>query len=37
MIRNEADFEETSKRLSDKLKRLDEHRARFKEAGLGDA
>jgi len=25
MIRNEADFEEASKRLGDKLKRLDEH------------
>ncbi len=37
MNRNEADFEEASKRLGGKLKRLDEHRARLKEAGLGDA
>ena len=36
MIRNEAEYQETSKRLSDELKRLDEHRARLKEAGLGD-
>ncbi len=34
MIRNEAEYQETSKRLSDELKRLDEHRARLKEAGL---
>lgn len=37
MIRNEAELEEASKRLGDELKRLDEHRARLKEAGLGDA
>jgi len=28
--------QEASKRLGDELKRLDEHRARLKEAGLGD-
>src|SRR5882672_3075035 len=37
MIRNEAEYQEASKRLGDELKRLDEHRARLKEAGLGDA
>ncbi len=36
MIRNEADFEEASRRLGDELRRLDEHRARLKVAGLGD-
>jgi hypothetical protein len=36
MIRNEAEFQEASKRLGDELKRFDEHRARLKEAGLGD-
>src|SRR6267142_2115377 len=36
MIRNEAEYQEASKRLGDELKRLDEHRARLKEAGLGD-
>jgi hypothetical protein len=37
MIRNETECQEASKRLGDELKRLDEHRARLKEAGLGDA
>ena len=36
MIRNEAEYQEASKRLGDELKRLDEHRARLKVAGLGD-
>jgi ribosome-binding protein aMBF1 (putative translation factor) len=36
MIRNEAEYQEASKRLGDELKRLGEHRARLKEAGLGD-
>jgi hypothetical protein len=36
MICNEAEYQEASKRLGDELKRLDEHRARLKEAGLGD-
>jgi DNA-binding XRE family transcriptional regulator len=36
MIRNEAEYQEASKRLGDELKRLDEHRPRLKEAGLGD-
>ena len=36
MICNEAKHQEASKRLGDELKRLDEHRARLKEAGLGD-
>jgi hypothetical protein len=33
----EAEYQEASKRLGDELKRLDEHRARLKETGLGDA
>jgi ribosome-binding protein aMBF1 (putative translation factor) len=37
MIRNEAEYQEASKRLGEELKRLDEHRARLREAGLGDA
>lgn len=37
MIRNETECQEASKRLGDEIKRLDEHRARLKEAGLGDA
>ena len=37
MMRNETECQEASKRLGDELKRLDEHRARLKEAGLGDA
>jgi hypothetical protein len=36
MIRNKTEYHEASKRLGDELKRLDEHRARLKEAGLGD-
>jgi hypothetical protein len=36
MIRNETEYHEASKRLGDELKGLDEHRARLKEAGLGD-
>jgi hypothetical protein len=36
MIRNEAELQEASKRLGVELRRLDEHRARLKEAGLGD-
>ena len=36
MIRNEAEYQEASKRLGDELQRLDEHRARLKVAGLGD-
>jgi len=35
MIRNEAEYQEASKRLGDELKRLDEHHARLKEAVLG--
>jgi hypothetical protein len=35
MIRNEAEYQEASKRLFEELERLDEHRARLKEAGLG--
>jgi hypothetical protein len=37
MIRNETAYQEASKRLGDELQRLDEHRARLKEAGLGGA
>jgi hypothetical protein len=36
MIRDEAEYQEASKRLGDELQRLDEHRARLKVAGLGD-
>jgi DNA-binding XRE family transcriptional regulator len=36
MIRNEAEYQEASKRLFEELGRLDEHRARLKEAGLGE-
>jgi hypothetical protein len=36
MFRNETECQEASKRLGDELKRLDEHRARLKDAGLGD-
>jgi ribosome-binding protein aMBF1 (putative translation factor) len=35
MIRNEAEYQEASKRLFEELGRLDQHRARLKEAGLG--
>jgi ribosome-binding protein aMBF1 (putative translation factor) len=37
MIRNEAEYQEASKRLAEELKRFDEHRARLKEAGLKDS
>jgi ribosome-binding protein aMBF1 (putative translation factor) len=37
MIRNEAEYQEASKRLGEEFKRLDEHRARLREAGLGEA
>ena len=37
MMRNETECQEASKRLGDELKRLDEHPARLKDAGLGDA
>jgi len=37
MIRNEAEYQEASKRLAEEFKRLDEHRARLRETGLGDA
>jgi ribosome-binding protein aMBF1 (putative translation factor) len=37
MIRNEAEYQEASKRLGEEIKRLDEHRTRLREAGLGDA
>jgi ribosome-binding protein aMBF1 (putative translation factor) len=36
MIRNEAEYQEASKRLDDEAKRLEQHRARLKEAGLND-
>src|SRR5712664_3443154 len=36
MMRNETKCQEASKRLGDELKRLDEHPARLKDAGLGD-
>jgi hypothetical protein len=36
MIRNDTECQGASKRLGDELKRLDEHRARLNEAGLGD-
>jgi ribosome-binding protein aMBF1 (putative translation factor) len=34
MIRNEAEYQEASKRLAEELRRLDEHRSRLKAAGL---
>jgi ribosome-binding protein aMBF1 (putative translation factor) len=34
MIRNEAEYQEASKRLIAESRRLDEHRVRLKEAGL---
>ena len=37
MICNEAEYQEASERLGDEQKRLGEHRARLKDAGLGDA
>ena len=36
MIRNEAEYQEASKRLTEELQRLDEHRARLKDTGLSD-
>jgi hypothetical protein len=36
LIRNRAEYQEASKRLGDEFRRLDEHRARLREAGLGD-
>ena len=36
MIRNEAEYQEASARLAEERKRLADHRARLKEAGLGD-
>lgn len=36
MIRNEAEYQEASARLSDERQRLADHRARLKEAGLSD-
>jgi ribosome-binding protein aMBF1 (putative translation factor) len=37
MIRNEAEYQEASKRLAEELQRLKEHRFRLKEAGLREA
>ena len=34
MIRNEAEYQEASARLADERRRLGEHRARLKGAGL---
>jgi ribosome-binding protein aMBF1 (putative translation factor) len=36
MIRNEAEYQEASKRLDDEAQRLEQHRARLKETGLND-
>jgi ribosome-binding protein aMBF1 (putative translation factor) len=36
MIRNETEYQEASTRLAGERNRLAEHRARLKEAGLGD-
>ena len=36
MIRNEAEYQEAAKRLLEESRRLDEHRARLKDAGLGE-
>ena len=36
MIRNETEYQEASTRLSDERKRLADHRARLKEAGLSN-
>lgn len=35
MIRNEAEYQEASKILIEELRRLDEHRSRLEESGLG--
>jgi ribosome-binding protein aMBF1 (putative translation factor) len=36
MIRNEAEYQEASKRLDEESKRLEQHRVRLKETGLKD-
>jgi ribosome-binding protein aMBF1 (putative translation factor) len=36
MIRNEAEYQEASKRLAEEFDRLGEHRTRLKESGLSD-
>lgn len=36
MIRNEAEYQEASKRLDEETQRLEQHRARLKETGLND-
>jgi ribosome-binding protein aMBF1 (putative translation factor) len=36
MIRNEAEYQEASKRLDDETQRLEQHRARLKETGLNE-
>jgi ribosome-binding protein aMBF1 (putative translation factor) len=36
MIRNDSECQEASEKLRDELKRLGEHSARLKKAGLGD-
>src|ERR1019366_10613439 len=36
MIRNEAEYQEASVRLAEERQRLADHRARLKEAGLGE-
>lgn len=36
MIRNEAEYQEASKRLVEELRRLAEHRSRLEESGLGE-
>ena len=36
MIRNETEYKEAAARLDEERKRLTEHRARLKEAGLSD-
>ena len=36
MIRNEAEYQEASKRLGEEAQRLAQHRVRLKEAGLDD-
>src|SRR6202044_1075261 len=36
MIRNEAEYQEASKRLAEEILRFDEHRLRLKQSGLSD-
>jgi hypothetical protein len=36
MIRNDAEYQEASKRLDEETQRLEQHRARLKETGLND-